>query len=191
MPLNTGLISTIAILAFAGCSKKPAESDIGMGPPAAVSTDAQARAEPAPVVAVLGLKPITAGEGQTERVIESCNVEQVNGQTFAGTPVVVAKGAPISVSGWVIDEVAPGSAELRFVNVADASTYAVGITTDVAREDVAKSFQADPVSVKPGFNVVFTAGALQSGDYRLQVVIPSAEQGAAACDNGRVISLTD
>lgn len=191
MPRITVVISALAVLAIVGCSKKPTEGDIDMGQQAGAPATGPVISEPAPVVAGLDLNRITAGEGRTERLIETCNVEQVNGQAFTGTPVVVAKGAPVAVSGWVIDVSAPGAAELRLVNVADASTYSVAISADVPREDVAKSFQADPVTVKPGFNVVFNAAPLQSGDYRLQIVVPSVEQGAAACDNGRVISLAD
>lgn len=187
----TALVSILVALTVTGCSKKPAEADIDMGPRAPAPVSGQATDDDSPVAAPLELTAIAAGEGKTSRIIESCNVEQVNGQAFAGSAVTVAKGMPVAVSGWVIDSATHEAAELRLVNVTDASTYAVAIKANVAREDVATSFNADPTAVKPGFNVVFNAANLRAGDYRLQVVVPSAELGAAACDNGRVISLTD
>lgn len=187
------IIPALAILAIVGCGKKPADTDIDMGSPATQPAVSASEAAPAsaPVVAALDLTPVTAGDGKTARVIETCNVEQVNGQAFEGSPVKVPKGSPVSISGWVLDGPASGAAELRLVNLSDASTHKVEVTANLAREDVAESFKADPATTKPGFNVVFNAGNLPAGDYRLQVVVPSADQGAAACDNGRVISLAD
>lgn len=182
------IIPALAVLAIVGCGKEPADAEIDMATPAAQPPVSSS----APVVSTgLDLTAVTAGDGKTTRVIETCNVEQVNGQAFAGSPVQVAKRSPISISGWVIDGPASGSAELRLVNLADASTHKVEVTANVAREDVVESFKADPATVKPGFNVVFNAGNLPAGDYRLQIVVTSVDQGAAACDNGRVISLAD
>lgn len=187
------LISVLAVFAIVGCSKKPADADIDMGPQGAASAASTAQQGPdlTPVIAGRELTPVPVGEGHTARVIETCNVEQVNGQAFADSPVMVSKDAPVAVSGWVVDGTAPGSAELRLVNVADASTHAVAISADVPREDVAKSFQADPATFKPGFNVVFNAGTLTAGDYRMHIVVASSDRGAAACDNGRVISVAN
>lgn len=195
MPRIHAIIPALAILAIAGCDKKPADADIDMRSPTLQSAEPTSRSimdtSTLAVAPVLDPSPVTAEDGSPVRIIESCNVEQVNGQLFAGNPVKASRSSPISVSGWVIDELASGPAELRLINVADASTYKVAVTANVARPDVVEAFEVDPATTKPGFNVVFNAVDLPPGDYRLQIVVASVDRGASACDNGRVISLVD
>lgn len=189
MNLPNIVIPVVALLLLGGCTKQADNPDIDMG--ARGTEPAAPAAQTAPADSPKDLKAIPAGEGQTTRVIATCNIEQVNGQAFTGSPIRVSKNGPVAISGWVIDEPFSGSAELRLVSTGDASTYGVDISTDVARDDVVASFKADASKVKPGFNLVLNARPLAAGDYHLQIVVPSVATGAAACDNGRVISLAD
>lgn len=188
------LVPLIALFAVAGCGEKTSEPNIGMGPePVQPGMPAEGASLPAatPAPVAVDPMPVAVGDGVASAVFTTCNVEQANGQAFTGSAVQVSKQTPVAVSGWVVEKAASDGVELRLVNIADASTYRIPLTANVAREDVAATFNGQAAAANPGFTVAFNAKALAAGDYRLQIVVPGAEGGAAACDNGRVISLAD
>lgn len=189
---KTVLLPAFLVVMATGCDSRPSASDIDMGPapeqPAGATISAPSTSA---LSSTTELATLPAGTRAVERVIESCNVEQVNGQAFAGSPLKASRHSPVTITGWVVDDAPSSEIEIRLVNVADATTFRALARTDVARDDVAAAFAADPAVVKPGFNVTFDAAMLHDGNYRIQVVVPSAENGPAACDNGRVISISN
>lgn len=181
-----------AIVLAAGCSRQSGGSPddaIGLGEPAPAATTP---AEPAPASTTASPTAVAAGNGEIARVVETCNLEQVNGQAFGSTPSQASKAQPVAVNGWVVDkEAGPAAieAELRLINSATEATYAVPLVP-AARDDVATSFGLDPATAKPGFSATFDAAALPAGDYKLYLVVRS-DKGAASCDNGRAITIAD
>lgn len=187
---NKLVLPVLAILLASGCDNTPSSADIDMGPDGQeAAPESMAVTENGGIAPDLELIPV--GEGKVDRIVEKCNIEQVNGTPFSGSPVPVPTGAPVIIDGWVLDGTPTSSVELRLVSESDASTYRIETVTDVPRDDVASAFGADPAVVKPGFSVSFNVEGLPAGEYRLQIVVPSTENGAAVCDNGRVVSITD
>jgi hypothetical protein len=178
------------IVLCVGCNKQSGgnvDDAIGIGGPPL--TPAQTSAQQGEAVAIRP-SAVNASSSQIDRVIESCNVEQVNGRPFGSETAKVSKTQPVTISGWVVDKEAGSAeidAELRLISMADAATYAVPLVPAL-REDVARTFGLDPVTAKPGFNVTFDAEGLVAGDYKLLVVIQTAGK-AASCYNGRVITI--
>lgn len=188
------LVPALVLLLGSGCSKPAGEADIGMGiKPAPAATESQSAASSATAGSeALAPALLSAGEGETNRVITSCNLEQINGQDFGAAAMELSKAAPVVVNGWVMDQKgASDGVELRLINTSDAATHTVALTTNVARDDVAKALGTDAASVKPGFNATFSAKDLANGDYRLLLVVKSSANGAATCDNGRTISIVN
>lgn len=182
-----------ALVLTVGCSKQSGSNPddaIGMGAPApAQATPAQ----PEPPLTAVRPSEVAASNGRIDRVIESCNVEQVNGQPFGAAPAQVSRAQPVSISGWGVDKEAGSAAseaELWLINAADAATHAIPLVTAL-REDVATSFGLDPAVAKPGLSATFDVAGLAPGDYKLLLVLRTSGKAAASCDNGRVVTIAD
>lgn len=118
-----------------------------------------------------------------------CNLERVNGTTFAGAPVPVSKDEGTRFSGWLADveaKQAPAEFDLRFVNVDSKRVWKANAKTGGARQDVQTLLGGDAALAATGYLSELDLGPLPDGTYRVYAVFQKNGQ-FLSCDNGRSI----
>ena len=84
----------------------------------------------------------------------------------------------------------PGEAELRLISATDNRAWEAKVSPALPRADVQKLLGGNVAYANPGYSVTLDVSGLPSGRYRLYTVFPSSDE-LRACDNGRVISITN
>lgn len=123
--------------------------------------------------------------------VRECNLERVNGKVFTGTPVAVARGASVVLSGWVVDAQrtsVPATLAVRLVGMTDNRAWKAEAHTGARRDDVKTLLGGNAAYASPGFAVTLDPSALPPGTYRAYVVFDGGS-GTKSCDNGRGITI--
>ena len=120
-------------------------------------------------------------------LVNSCNIEQVNGKPFDGTHVKVGGGI-MEMSGWLIDtssRTVPKSAYIRFEHSSTNQIWRAPIHTGHNRPDVEQAHGNVKAYGQAGFISYIKIAVLPSGNYHVLLEYQGPMGKDHLCDNGR------
>lgn len=187
--LRAPLFSALLLLAACSEPQQPAQQ-AGAAAPAVPSANPAAADADAAFGAVLPAELTYDQRRESLLPAKECNLERANGAVFKGTPVQVASGSMLRLSGWVADvagQAVPKDASVRLVK-SDSRVWKVPVQPQLKRGDVQALLGGDEAYASAGYNVTVDTARLPAGNYRLYTVFP-AQDGLRACDNGRALAI--
>lgn len=119
--------------------------------------------------------------------LTSCNLEQVDGVTFAADPVERSTAQTHSFSGWIATpQLDKPAYHLRFDDKNANRFSQASVRPSIARPDVTAIAGNETFSAASGFKLDLAGGTLTAGEYHVYLV---AVTGGVvySCDNGRKV----